>query len=252
MDRIKLPPRLAAIERLVPDGARLADVGTDHGLLPIALLLSGRIASAVATDIRPGPLEKARANAARYGVENLRLLLCDGLSGIGPEEADTVVIAGMGGETVAGILAAAPWAAGARLILQPMSRPEALRAALPGLGLAVTGEFLVEDAGRLYPVLTACGGAAAPCSPGELYTGRWEWVRQDPLAGRLLDQLLSRLGAAAAGLRQSGREEDRQRLRHIQCVLDELEYRRRLYHAGCFRRSGVPGAEGAPGAENGL
>lgn len=67
MDRIKLPPRLAAIGRLVPDGARLADVGTDHGLLPIALLRAGKIRSAVATDIRPGPLAGPRENAAGTG-----------------------------------------------------------------------------------------------------------------------------------------------------------------------------------------
>ena len=64
----KLPPRLAAIAALVPDGARLADVGTDHALLPIRLLLDGKIQSAVATDIRPGPLSRAKENAYAAGV----------------------------------------------------------------------------------------------------------------------------------------------------------------------------------------
>ena len=64
----KLPPRLAAIAALVPDGARLADVGTDHALLPIRLLLDGKIQSAVATDIRPGPLSRAKENACAAGV----------------------------------------------------------------------------------------------------------------------------------------------------------------------------------------
>lgn len=125
----KLPPRLAAIAALVPDGARLADVGTDHALLPIRLLLDGKIQRAVATDIRPGPLSRARENAYAAGVQDLSCVLCDGLTGISPDSVDTVVIAGMGGENIAAILRAAPWACrNALCILQPMSRPEELRA----------------------------------------------------------------------------------------------------------------------------
>ena len=140
----KLPPRLAAIAALVPDGARLADVGTDHALLPIRLLLDGKIQSAVATDIRPGPLSRAKENAYAAGVQDLSCVLCDGLTGVSPDSADTVVIAGMGGENIAAILRAAPWACRNTLcILQPMSRPEELRAALPSLGLTIRAERLL-------------------------------------------------------------------------------------------------------------
>ena len=142
----KLPPRLAAIAALVPDGARLADVGTDHALLPIRLLLDGKIQSAVATDIRPGPLSRAKENAYAAGVQDLSCVLCDGLTGISPDSVDTVVIAGMGGENIAAILRAAPWACrNALCILQPMSRPEELRAALPSLGLTIRAERLVRE-----------------------------------------------------------------------------------------------------------
>ena len=121
----KLPPRLAAIAALVPDGARLADVGTDHALLPIRLLLDGKIQSAVATDIRSGPLSRAKENAYAAGVQDLSCVLCDGLTGISPDSVDTVVIAGMGGENIAAILRAAPWACrNALCILQPKARPE--------------------------------------------------------------------------------------------------------------------------------
>ena len=154
----KLPPRLAAIAALVPDGARLADVGTDHALLPIRLLLDGKIQSAVATDIRPGPLSRAKENACAAGVQDLFCVLCDGLTGISPDSVDTVVIAGMGGENIAAILRAAPWACrNALCILQPMSRPEELRAALPSLGLMIRAERLVRDAGRLI--------LFSPCAP---------------------------------------------------------------------------------------
>ena len=93
-----LSPRLAMAAALVPEGARLTDVGTDHAYLPAALLLAGRIPSAIAADLRPGPLARARKTAAAYGLEGkLSFRLCDGLSGIRPEETDAAAIAGMGG-----------------------------------------------------------------------------------------------------------------------------------------------------------
>lgn len=92
-------------------GGRLADIGTDHGYLPVWLLQEGRIPSAIASDVGAEPLEHARRTAEEYETQGLDFRLCDGLSGIEPEETDTVVIAGMGGETIRDILRAAPWAA---------------------------------------------------------------------------------------------------------------------------------------------
>ena len=93
---LTLTPRLAAVARLVHQAAHLADVGTDHAYLPVRLLLDGRIEYAIAADLREGPLSRARETAARYGVEGrISFRLCDGLSGVGREEADTVAIAGM-------------------------------------------------------------------------------------------------------------------------------------------------------------
>ena len=122
--RIELSPRLRLAADLVPEGARLADVGTDHAYLPACLLMEGKIPSAIAADLREGPLRRARETAAEYGCgDRMAFRLCDGLSGIRPEETDAVVIAGMGGETIAQILEAAPWVRTRKipLVLQPMS-----------------------------------------------------------------------------------------------------------------------------------
>ena len=127
----ELSPRLQSVADLVPEGARFADVGTDHAYLPVWLVLQGKIDRAVVSDLREGPLNRARQTAAHYEVEEkLSFRLCDGLAGISPDEADTISIAGMGGETIAEILTAAPWAGqeGRRLILQPMTAQEQLRA----------------------------------------------------------------------------------------------------------------------------
>ena len=137
--QLTLQPRLQAIADLVPQGARLADVGTDHGYLPIYLLQRGQIASAIATDLHLGPLERGRQAARAYGMEaQITFRLCDGLQAVAPEEVDTVVIAGMGGETIAAILDAVPWSREKLLLLQPMSRAKLLRPWLVDHGYAIS------------------------------------------------------------------------------------------------------------------
>ena len=159
--KLELTPRLALLASWVPPGARLIDVGTDHGYLPAWLIQNGRIEEALASDLRPGPLSRAEDTARRCGVEGkMRLRLCPGLSAIRPEEGDTIAIAGMGGENIAMILSAAPWTADGQhtLLLQPQSRSEVLRRFLQDRGYRILREQLVRDRGILYPVLEARGG----------------------------------------------------------------------------------------------
>ena len=94
MKHLQLQPRLRLLADMVPAGAHLADIGTDHGYLPVWLMQQGRITSAIAADIGPEPLAHARRTAAEYGAA-LDLRLCDGLRGIAPHEADTLVMAGV-------------------------------------------------------------------------------------------------------------------------------------------------------------
>lgn len=185
----------------------------------------------MATDIRPGPLSRAQENAASAGVENLRCVLCDGLTGVSPEEADTIVIAGMGGENIASILRAAPWVCEkALLILQPMSRPEELRGALPTLGLSICAERLVRDSGRLYSILTVRAGAPDVLTPGELYCGKHSLVSSQALYPEILHEQFSRLTTAIRGLEYSKRESDRERLRQLQSAAADITEWRKSYH----------------------
>lgn len=171
---MELTPRLQAIAEQVPQGARLADVGTDHGYLPVWLLCSGRINSAIAADLREGPLNRSKETAQRFGVaERLSFRLCDGLSGIRPEEADTVVIAGMGGETIINILEAAAWTKeGTLLLLQPMTRCAELRQWLQAHGYQITQERIAREGKKLYSIFTVKGGEMPPLTPAELWAGR--------------------------------------------------------------------------------
>lgn len=155
-----LTPRLACIASLVPQGARLADIGTDHGKLPISLLLTGKIAAATGSDIGEGPLAHAARNATDYGV-SLSLRLAAGLDAVQPEECDTVSIAGMGGQTIAEILTAAPWCEQGQhlLLLQPMTMVYELRQWLWAHGYVIECETLCREDRRQYVVLSVRGGA---------------------------------------------------------------------------------------------
>ena len=151
--KIKLSPRLQRIADYVLPGSTVIDVGTDHAYIPIWLLQNGISASAYATDIRTGPLQRAAKDAEDAGVSNrLTLLLCDGLSECPPDAVDTVIIAGMGGETMMGILSAAPWVLQKHLILQPQTKYFELRAFLAENCYAIRDASLVYDTGRIYRV----------------------------------------------------------------------------------------------------
>lgn len=159
METMQLSPRLACLAAQIPRGARLADVGTDHGKLPIALMQQGFLASAIGSDIRSGPLSHAEKNALGQGAE-ISLRLAAGLDAVQAEECDTVSIAGMGGQTIADILAAAPWTGEGKhlLLLQPMTMIPALRQWLWAHGYRIERETLCREEQRLYLVLAVRGG----------------------------------------------------------------------------------------------
>lgn len=172
MPLFQLNPRLAVAASMVRPGARVADVGTDHGYLPIWLVKAGVCPRAVAVDLRPGPLARARDNLRRYQVEEaISLRLSDGLSEVSPREADDIVAAGMGGELIASILAAALWLRdpAKRLILQPMSSAEDLRLFLWENGFQILREVAVRDAGRVYTVISAAFSGRAQGEQPLLY-----------------------------------------------------------------------------------
>ena len=226
MRLLELSPRLRAVAGLVPPGARLADVGTDHAYLPVCLVQRGVIPGAIASDLRPGPLERARATLERYGITQgqIQLRLCDGLAGIRPEEADAVTIAGMGGETIAAILAAAPWTRqGSRsLILQPMSAQEDLRRWLGENGYIIEREVLSREGETLYLALLARPGSMPSMTPAQLWAGRQERGQEEPLRLAYLEHLLGRARRAAEGLGRSSRPGDAARLEKMRQVMDGL------------------------------
>lgn len=229
--RLELTPRLQLLADWVPQGARFADIGTDHAYLPVWLTLQGRLQCAIASDLRKGPLERARETGRTYGAEHIDYRLANGLADVQPEEADVIAIAGMGGETIAAILQAAPWTADGQhtLLLQPMTKDHELRRYLMEHGYCITREALVYDRGTIYPVMEVKAGRME-LSMGQLYGGAK--LLQDPLGDRyLIEKIIRLLGIVAGMNRADGQQEKADQMRDTVTAL--LEMREEWRHANC-------------------
>ena len=152
---LQLSKRLSLIADFVTVGSSVCDVGTDHGYLSAFLYLSGKCKSVVATDINIKPLESAKANAKKLGADGVKLVLCDGLDGIMRKDADTVIIAGMGGEVISGIIDRAKFLRDSTvsLILQPTTAAKELRMFLAQNGFAVEQETAISENGKIYSIM---------------------------------------------------------------------------------------------------
>lgn len=218
---MELTPRLRTVAELVPHGAAFADIGTDHAYLPVWLILNGVIDHAIAADLRQGPLERARETAEKHSVsERMDFRLCDGLTGVCPNEANTIAIAGMGGETIAHILSCAPWTKGEgiTLILQPMSSQPDLRRWLSENGYVIEKERIACEGKNFYNVMLVKAGHEAEFSPGELLAGR---LSNDSMRGEYLNLLIAKVRRALEGQRAATQIKEEAIERSVQ-LLDEL------------------------------
>ena len=157
MKNFTLDGRLSSAAKFVRQGARFADIGTDHAYLPIFLLCSGRIEYAFASDINEGPLASAIENARDMGVySKMEFALADGLDAIRDKGITDIAICGMGGELIASIVERADFIRipEIRLILQPMSKFSHLRRALAKIGYEIEDEEYSESQGKNYITLS--------------------------------------------------------------------------------------------------
>lgn len=217
--------RLELIASLINDGIGVADVGTDHGYLPLILAEGGYRGNIIATDINAGPLEKARNNIAAAGFENrIELVLCDGLEGCNEQRLDTIVIAGMGGDTITGILDKAEWCAkpNMSLILQPVTKSEILRYWLINNGFEINKEAHVKENGNLYQIICAKPGAYCRYSDAELFVGKYELIKDSACFHELIMSHIYRFESAVSGLTRTRRDGLEAWLEMIRGILSEL------------------------------
>ncbi len=202
---IMLTPRLRTIAEMVDSGSKVADIGTDHGFIPIYLLILGKISYAVASDIHMGPLDKARENTLKYGVgEKMRLCRADGMEGLRENEVDTAVIAGMGGELMGRILNRVPQGVNT-LILQPMTDVDGVRKKVHQIGFTLVQEKIVREEEKFYIVLKARRGACPYWSERDYIISPLLW--EDEELGSYLELKLSQVQRALDQLKHSKRTE---------------------------------------------
>lgn len=155
--------RLRAIGSMLRPSRTLVDVGADHAYLLIDLIGRGDFCTGIGVEINEGPCRSAEDNVEKSGLsDRIDIRQGDGLEPVSGQEADSVVIAGMGGHTICGILERHPDKTNAirQLVLQPQSTPERVRRLLLRLGFGIQEERLVQDGERLYVIIRA--GKEAP------------------------------------------------------------------------------------------
>lgn len=203
---MKLTKRLQTVAEFCKDSLRVVDVGTDHGYIPVWLAKEGRAVRIAASDIKEGPLSRARLSALEYGVEDkIEFRLTDGLKGF-DDDFDTVILAGMGGDSIISILSDAPWTKnGVKLVIQPQSKISRLSEWLYSSGYHIEDAVLTEDAGKLYLVILVFGGVPEKMpSCGEHYVPRALILKRDPLLPRYVRELEKKLSRALTGMEQGG------------------------------------------------
>jgi len=210
---MKLNKRLLKIASMVPNCDILADIGTDHAYIPIYAVLNRICSKAVAADLRKGPLEKARENIRKYGVEDfIELRLGNGLEPILQKECDTVVIAGMGGMLIKDILSVSLDKARYTrlLLLQPNNAADVLRKWLHENGFEITEERLAEDAGKIYCIISAkWTGNVVNKDEFYYYIGDKLIESKDPLLRPYIEKKIKELDVIIAGRAKARKEEER-------------------------------------------
>lgn len=190
---IKLTQRLLAVARLVREDSSLADIGCDHGFLPVHLVLTGKIKSAVAADINEGPLASCRSLVNEYSLEEkIKCVLSDGLSNISENAVDDIAVCGMGGELIADILSKCPWAKSKdkHFIFNPMTHPEILRKYLCENGFEIGRDIIVKEGRHYYSVFEASyTGSVAEHTESYYYLGNIADFTQKEYFHHLLNYL---------------------------------------------------------------
>lgn len=217
---------------MVTPGGTLADVGTDHGYIPIYLVEQKKISHAIAMDINKGPLERAKEHIRLYGLEEyIETRLSDGLEKLLPGEADSVVIAGMGGGLMQRILSDGETVRNSvkELILEPQSEVEALRRWILTHGYAIVNEDMVLEDEKFYPVFRAVPGEIS-YEKEEFYRyGRMLLLEKHPVLYQYLLQKHAAVVRIAKALQRENGEKSRRRLEEIKQEMQGIETALKYY-----------------------
>lgn len=228
-----LSNRLLAVANMVSTGNRLADVGTDHGYIPIYLIQQKKVPSAIAMDIRTGPLHRAEEHIRQQELgAYIETRLSDGVFALKQNEADTVLIAGMGGGLMKRILLEGEEVLQtvSELVLQPQSEVTQVRRFLCHHGYMITQEDMIEEDGKYYPMMKAIHQTATEEQELFFRYGRMLLEGKHPVLYRFLlmeqkawESVLLRLGQTKTPKARQREQEIKQELKQVEAALQYYE-----------------------------
>ncbi|MDO4169968.1 MAG: class I SAM-dependent methyltransferase [Lachnospiraceae bacterium] len=221
---MELSKRLQTIADMVSEGNRLVDIGTDHGYIPIDLLRKGKIPTAIAMDVGVGPLERARDHIQAYCLADKAVCrLSDGFKEYQQGEADTAVIAGMGGDLMSKILEEGSSKLPEELILQPQSEWFKVRIFLQNHEYKIVEEEMLKEDGKYYVVIKAVCGSGETLNESEILYGPYLLAHKHPVLQEYLQYTKHTLEKILANLEQVDTESAKTRKIEIQTQLDEIK-----------------------------
>jgi len=201
---MELKGRLKLVADMVPACETVSDVGTDHAYVPIFLIEHKICKKAIATDVKAGPIDKARKNILQYKMENfIDTRIGDGLEPLDDKEIDIIIIAGMGGLLIRNIISKSFKRAqiAKKLILQPMNAIEVLREWLYKNGFDISDEGLAQEDGKIYNVLAVeWTGLCKQFDEVYYHIGKKLIEKHDPLLKEHLERKLRQFDKAINGL----------------------------------------------------
>ncbi len=206
---IKIDTRLSMVASLVREGARVADIGTDHAYLLTYLIQNEICPFGIAADLRKGPLDNAKQTVIAEGVaDKVELILSDGLENIKENSCDDIVLAGMGGNLIADILSKAQWIKNENIniVAQPMTHAEVLRQFFIDNGFEITKEKTATDGRHYYVAMSArYNGNVKRRGISYIYTGCL-FENTDPITYNYINKMLTTLKKKHNALLSAGKQ----------------------------------------------
>jgi len=230
---MELSKRLQAVADLVSDGMIVADVGTDHGYIPIYLVETGKCAKAFAMDVNKGPLLRAKEHIAEHGLsEQIETRLSDGVKHLQVGECDAVVIAGMGGALTVKILDEGKeiFKHLTEFVLQPQSELAKVREYLHVQGYCVVLEDMVQEEGKFYPMMKVTNAESVTYNAIEFRYGKLLLAEKHPVLQTFLEQEKKTKKNILYNLQKECGEHIEVRRKEIEKELEEIEYALQRYY----------------------
>ncbi len=219
-----LSERLLTVSSMI-SGTKVADIGTDHGKLLIYLAINNRLQYGIGSDVNVGPAESCKKNVSNFGYQNIiDIRVGDGLETLKTHEAETIVVAGMGGELILKIINSSLDIAfsAKEIILQPMTNIHRLLKGLNDLGFIVVDGRLAKEKDKLYQIFKIKKGICTFKKNVDSYISPIFKMNNDPLLAELLKREIKKLKVKIRGL-EDAEFPDYDEIKNSKKLLEELE-----------------------------